>query len=111
MTLKTLEMKNEIYFEIKTPLDVRVRTTKGYWNYIVNIKHKVMERKEEIVKITLSQPDEIRRSKFDEDVFLYYKKKDDRIYCAVAKHGGKRGFLITAYMTDKVKEGEVIWTK
>jgi len=104
-------VEKEIYFEIKTPLDVRVRVTKRYWNYIVNIKHKVMERKEEIVKNTLSQPDEIRRSRFDEDVFLYYRKEDDRIYCAVAKHEGKKGFLITTYMTDKVKEGEVIWTK
>jgi hypothetical protein len=40
---------------------------------------------------------------------LYYKQFD-RLYCAVARHMGAEGFLITAYPTDKVKEGDVIWT-
>ncbi|GFP22459.1 hypothetical protein HKBW3S06_01687, partial [Candidatus Hakubella thermalkaliphila] len=51
-------MRTEIYFEIRTPLNVRIRTTKEYWNYIVTIKHRVMEGKEAIVKATLSEPDE-----------------------------------------------------
>jgi hypothetical protein len=54
--------------------------------------------------------DSIRKSKIDENVFLYYKQ-NDRLYCVVARHEGKEGFLITAYPTDKVKEGDVIWTK
>jgi len=52
----------DILFEIQTPLTVTVRTTKEYWNYLVNIKHRVMKNR-------------------------------------------------TAYPTDKVKEGDVIWTK
>ncbi len=103
-------MSTEILFEIKTPLDVKVRTTKEYWNYLVNIKHKVIEGKEETVKAVLSEPDTIRRSKIDESVFLYYKQ-EDKLYCVVVKHEGTEGFLITAYPTDKVKEGEVIWTR
>ncbi|ODS33222.1 MAG: hypothetical protein SCARUB_01613 [Candidatus Scalindua rubra] len=51
-----------------------------------------------------------RKSSIDEEVFLYYKKYD-RLYCVVAKHIEKDGFLITTYPTDKVKEGETIWTK
>jgi hypothetical protein len=46
----------------------------------------------------------------DEKVFLYYKLQD-KLYCVVARHEGTEGFLITAYPTDKVKEGEIIWTK
>ncbi|GFP33068.1 hypothetical protein HKBW3S42_01378 [Candidatus Hakubella thermalkaliphila] len=103
-------MRTEIYFEIRTPLNVRIRTTKEYWNYIVTIKHRVMEGKEAIVKATLSEPDEIRKSKIDENVFLYYKK-EDKLYCAIARHNGEDGFLITAYPTDKVKEGGIVWTK
>lgn len=69
-----------------------------------------MKGKEEIVKSTLESPDEIRQSKIDKNVFLYYKKFD-RLYCVVVKHFEKEGFLITAYPTDKVKEGDVIWAK
>ncbi len=42
--------------------------------------------------------------------FLYYKQSD-RLYCVVVKHTEKEGFLITAYPVDKVKEGEIVWTK
>lgn len=104
-------MKRNIFFQVKTPLGISIRTTKEYWNYLVGIKHRVMEGKEDIVKDTLSQPNEIRRSKIDEDVFLYYKKRNNKLYCAVARHVKKEGFLITAYVADKIKEGEVVWTK
>ncbi len=103
-------MKSEILFEIKTPLNVTVRTTKEYWNYLINIKHREMEDREETVKAVLSKPDTIRKSKIDESVFLYYKQ-EDKLYCVVVRHEGVEGFLITAYPTDKVKEGEIIWTK
>lgn len=103
-------MNKEIYFEVITPLGVRVRTTKDYWNYIVDVKHQTMRGKEEIVKETLRNPEEICRSKIDQSVYLYYKKYD-KIYCVIVKHEGTEGFLITAYPTDKIKEGEKIWKK
>jgi len=102
--------ESKIYFEVTTPLGVKIKSTKQYWTYLVNIKHPVMSGKEEIVRIVLSDPDEIRRSKIDETIFLYYKTID-RLYCVVAKHAEEGGFLITAYPADKVKEGETIWTK
>lgn len=98
------------YFEVKTPLNVEIRTTKEYWDYLVTKKHRVMNSKKKVVIETLKNPDEIKRSKIDENIFLYYKQHD-RLYCVVAKHAGKDGFFITAYPTDKVKEGETIWTK
>jgi hypothetical protein len=103
-------MDNEIYFEAITPLNVKVRTTRRYWDYIVTIKHRPMKNKEDIVKKTLLEPDEIYRSTIDPDVFLYYRQFD-RIYCVVVKHMGKEGFLITAYPTDNIKEGERTWKK
>ena len=103
-------MKSEIYFSLKTPLNIEVKTTVQYWEYLVTFKHPVMKSKEDIVKAALQMPDEIRQSKMDKDVFLYYKQFD-RLYCVVVRHAGTEGFLITAYPTDKVKEGDVIWTK
>ncbi len=32
-------------------------------------------------------------------------------FCAVAKHEHEDGFLITAYQTDAIKEGEQLWHK
>ena len=99
-----------ILFTIETPLKIAVRTTQSYWNYVVQVKHKLMTGKEEMVKEILRDPEEIRRSSIDSSVFLYYKRFD-KLYCVVAKHEDGEGFLITAYPTDKVKEGEIIWTK
>lgn len=103
-------MKPKIYFSLKTPLDVEVKTTVEYWEHLITFKHPVMKGKEDIIKSVLEMPDEIRQSKIDKNVFLYYKQYD-KLYCVVARHRGMEGFLITAYPTDKVKEGEIIWTK
>lgn len=102
--------KEEPFFLGRTPLNVEVRTTTGYWEYLITMKHPVMKDKEDMAKATLQFPDEIRQSKTDRDVFLYYKQFD-KLYCVVVKHIGMEGFLITAYPTDKVKEGDSIWTR
>ncbi|MBI4685429.1 MAG: DUF4258 domain-containing protein [Nitrospirae bacterium] len=103
-------MKSEIFLSVKTPIGIEVRTTVQYWEYLASFKHPVMRNKEDIVKSVLQMPDEIRQSKTDKEVFLYYRQSD-RLYCVVVKHAGKEGFLITAYPVDKVKEGEIVWTK
>ena len=103
-------MNSEILFEINTPLNVTVRTTKEYWNYLISIKHQVMQNREETVKRVLSEPVSVRKSRIDENVFLYYRQ-EDKLYCVVVRHEGMDGYLITAYPTDKVKEGDLIWTK
>jgi hypothetical protein len=100
----------KILFEVRTPLNVTIRITEEYWRYIVEIKHKIMANKEHLVKEILAEPDEVRRSLIDKSVFLYYKKFD-RLYCVVTKHLNDEGFIITAYPTDKIKEGEIVWTK
>lgn len=105
-----MSSNEETFFIARTPLKVEVRTTTGYWEYLITMKHPVMKGKEDMVKTALQFPDEIRQSKTDRDVFLYYKQFD-KLYCVVAKHIGMKGFLITAYPTDKVKEGGSIWIR
>ncbi len=104
--------EKEILFEAKTPLGFRVRVTKTYWEIIITIKHPVMAGREEDVKQVLEQPDEIRQSKSDENVFLFYKEeREKRWICAVSKQTGTDGFLITTYPTDAIKEGVQVWRK
>jgi len=70
-----------------------------------------MSGREEDVKSTLSDPDFIRRSRIDPDIYLYYQSIDHYFYCVVVRHENGRGFIVTTDKTDKVKEGELIWTK
>ena len=70
--------KKDILFEVRTPLGFHVRVTKSYWELIVTIKHPVMARREENVRATLEQPDEIRQSKSDKDVYLFYKAEREK---------------------------------
>ena len=62
-----------IHFAIRTPLNVEVRTTISYWNYLITIKHPVRKGQEDIVKAVLQFPDEIRQSRIDKELFLYYR--------------------------------------
>ena len=104
--------EKEVLFEVMTPLGFQVRVTKVYWELIVTIKHPIMAGREEDVKIALAQPDEIRQSKSDEMVFLFYKEeREKRWICAVSKQTGSEGFLITTYPTDAIKEGVQVWHK
>jgi len=64
------------YFEAKSPLGKRIRTTQGYWRKVVETKHPWMRGREQDVRQAIEKPDEIRRSKTDPDVYLYYRKAD-----------------------------------
>ncbi|MBE9166905.1 hypothetical protein IQ238_04930 [Pleurocapsales cyanobacterium LEGE 06147] len=98
-------------FEILTPLDFTVRTSESYWQCLI-IKHPDIENLEELVKQTLASPDEVRRSSRDSDVFLFYLTRNEKRWVvAVARRLNGNGFLITAYQTDAIKEGEIIWHK
>jgi hypothetical protein len=100
-----------VKFEISTPLGFVVRTSANYWQRLV-VKHPDLEELEELVQQALSSPDEIRRSSRDPEVFLFYQmRREQRWVVAVARRLNGDGFLITAYQTDAIKEGETIWLK
>lgn len=104
--------EQDILFEVVTPLKFRVRVTKTYWELIVTVKHPVMAGREVDVKDTLESPDEIRQSKSDTNVYLFYKaEREKRWICAVSKQLDDTGFLITTYPTDAIKEGTQVWHK
>ena len=105
-------LSDEVLFEVLTPLGFRVRVTRAYWELIVTIKHPAMAGRENDVRAALQHPSEIRQSRSDVDVYLFYKpERLGRWVCAVAKQLNGTGFLITAYPTDAIKEGETVWPK
>lgn len=98
-------------FDVATPLGFRVRCTRAYWQFIVTSKHPVLAGREAEVALTLSDPDQVRRSRRDPDVLLFYRGSSPRWLCAVVRQPNGAAFLITAYPTDAIKAGEQIWTR
>ena len=98
-------------FEILTPLNFTVRTSEEYWQKLI-VKHPDIADLEAEVRQTLNSPDEIRRSSRDPNLLLFYLTlKEKRWVVAVARRLNGDGFLITAYQTDAIKEGETLWHK
>ena len=96
-------------FDVKTLLGFTVRTTDEYWQKLL-VKHPDLVDLEELVEAALQLPDEIRESKRDSNVFLFYlQRQEKRWVVAVARKLNGDGFLITAYQTDAIKEGTQLW--
>ena len=100
-----------IAFEIKSKQGFLIKTTRSYWNIITHVKHPSIEGKEKDVKETLASPEEIRVSKKDKEVYLFYKRYRNKFLCVVVRINKQKGFIVTAYYTEKVKEGELKWKK
>jgi hypothetical protein len=103
--------KNEL-LAVQTPLGFVVRATSRYWTTIVS-KHPDLANRLDQVRLALSEPDEVRRSRRDPAVLLFYRSDAEpkRWVVAVSKRASGDGFLVTAYRTDAIKEGERIWPK
>jgi hypothetical protein len=102
-------MSSEPFFEVDSKLDRRIRMTKSYWDYIVSVKHPSMRGLDGAVKISLTEPVEIRRSKRNRTVHLHYGQFDAELFiCTVVKFLNGDGFVITAYLTRRMI-GESVW--
>jgi len=68
----------------------------------------VIRNLKEKMKETLRDPEIVRRSVYDLSVLIYYRYFKDVF-------GGKyiifKGFILTSYVTDRVKRGEEVWRK
>lgn len=104
-------MVDELLFEVMTPLGTRIRCTRTWWEFLVGRKHPVLRNLEREVMLALAAPDMIRRSRRHPAVMLFYRGSPPRWLCAVCRRQGAAGFLITAYPTDAIKAGELIWTR
>ena len=69
---------SDLLFEARTPLGFSVRVTTGRWKLIITAKHPVMAGREALVRTALEAPDEIRQSRIDPQVLLFYKAEATR---------------------------------
>ncbi|MDY6769930.1 MAG: PBECR2 nuclease fold domain-containing protein [Candidatus Nanohaloarchaea archaeon] len=92
-------------FAATDPLGNRIVLTRERWNHAWRHEIRGIEK----VKRCIQNPDEIRKSRQDSAVHLYYQELGDRYLCAVVQV--EAGFIITAYEPKDRKTGEIIWTK
>ncbi len=76
-------------------------------------EHPAIQGREQDVHSTLVLPEQNRQSRTDDSVFLFYRTtQPGRWICTVVKRvDNDDAFVITAYPTDAIKEGETIWTR
>lgn len=109
MNLDETELPEPL-FEIYNPAQCIIRTTSEHWLKIIH-KHPDLRINLENITNCLGNPDYIYASKQDKKIFLSYKKLDKYWVAAVSKRLKGIGFLITAYITDRIKSGEILWQK
>jgi hypothetical protein len=105
-------MARRLLFTVTTPLGYRVALARNRWREIVRFKHPALAGQEQQVRLCLEDPDQVRASAKDPDVHLYYRATDRGHVCAVV--GGTdpdERFVVTAYFTQNIKQGTVLWTK
>ncbi len=76
----------------------------------MNVKHPSMRGLEEHVRGSLIEPAEVRRSRSDSSVYLFYGRYHEQkpFIRTVVKHLNADGFIITAYLTRRMA-GDLIW--
>jgi hypothetical protein len=89
-----------------------VRLTEERLAHILG-RAEMRDMREEIIH-TLQTPEEVRISRTDTDVRLFYEfysrtAVGDKWLCVVVKYLTDDAFVITAYLTDKLKAGERVW--
>jgi len=92
----------------------KVKLTDERWRHILD--HPEMIGMEAAVTDTLRDPELVVRSRSDPVATLnyrYYRRTvvGDKWLCVVVKYGVADPFVLTAYLTDRPKEGEVLWRK
>jgi len=82
----------------------------------IEADHPEMAGQIDKIQDTLLNPDVIVRSRTDLNVELFYRHYNstpvtEKYLCVVVKVLSNNRFIITAYFTDKIKRGKVLWKR
>lgn len=78
------------------------------------LRHPELGGQHDWIAETIGQPEEVRQSNSDPAVQLFYRFYPETLVtskwlCVVVRLEKEDGFVITAYLTDRVKRGDKIW--
>ncbi len=90
-----------------------VRLTEEQLTHI--LEHPEMNGMQSALEQTLAEPESVIRSLSDPEARLYYKTYTDtpvgeKLLCVVVKVFDQDAFVLTAYLTDRIKRGEILWS-
>ncbi len=80
------------------------------------LEHPEMRGQKDKLAEILLEPDVVIQSQSDDTVRLFHRfyrrlAIGDKYLCVVVKYVEDDTFVITAYFTDKIKRGEVLWKR
>lgn len=80
------------------------------------LQHQELAGMEEEISRVLQAPAEVRLSRLDQNVQLFYEyyaktRVGGKWLCVVVKYLPDDAFVVTAYLTDQLKPGESLWPK
>ena len=92
-----------------------IRLTEERYKHLVE-SHPEMNHQLRKIWKTLAQPFRIVRSNSDMNVLLYYQHfyktpVGNKIMCVVVKSLQNDYFILTAYFTDAIKHGVILWNE
>ncbi len=94
---------------------ISIRLTDERLQHISNAHPSLLELPNAIAE-TLASPDVVRLSSRNGDTRLYYRwytetKYNDKYVCVVVVVAENDAWTITAYLTDAIKRGELLWER
>ena len=103
-----------VILDIKSRVGKRVTLDEERWRHIQD--HPEMNGEIDRLRETLLEPDEVRRSIYDASVWLFYRHYSstpvtEKYLLAVVRLTNEEGFIITAFFTDTVKRGGLLWSR
>ena len=88
-----------------------IELTTERWLHVLD-RHQELQEFEYLIPQTLREPDLVTHSVYDPKVRLYYKRFahlwGGKFFVVVVRFN-QRCFLLTAYLTDRIKGGERVW--
>ena len=90
----------------------KVRLTEERWQHIIEREELIEQEKK--IEETLAFPESIKRSNYDNEVYLYYKffpitPVTSKYLVVIAKVTDVDAFILSSFFTDKIKTGETLW--
>jgi len=100
--------------EVRSKLGEVVGLDEDRWKHV--LEHPEMENQSSKIEETLVDPDEVRESVHVSSIWLFYKfytnsPVSEKYLLVAVKVSDGEGFIVTAFFTDKVKKGGLIWKK
>lgn len=80
------------------------------------LEHPEMRQMLSAIEETITNPEKVIQSISDREAHLYYRlyigtQVGDKYLCVVVKIRQQDAFILTVYLMDTIKKGDVIWSK